>query len=581
MQEPDLGTGQGNGMNRIDDTAAAIARICAGIEDAFALTGRDLGDGYSLFDGLAAGLTGLSSELAGPEIEAASRTIAEVADRLTGLAEALSSERALLVDVAADAGRASKQLRLILKHIQMISTIARTARIEAASLQSHRETFQNFTGEAFNLATAVQREIEVCARGQAVLAQQVDEALGRQRSFEERYHDRLIALGAGMRQACAAIADSQARANALGGRTSAAARDIAADVGVAITALQTGDSMRQRLEHVRDALIDGRAAGQQSGEDRQPQIVAALQADQLAAADKSFAADIGQIGSRLTQLNGAVSGLISQAGAILGDGAEAADHADAGSLAGLERTLDEGMRLIKACEAARDGVDAALAVIDTSLAEFRAAVATVSQTVIDIVLIGMNAGIRAGHLGAQGASFAVIANELKATADQIAAGANGLTPILDHIEASVGRLREMRSATSASQMLTLEGAIGGATANFVAVNTRLGELGRRLSGEGGDFARCLAAAEQRMTGLADMGRQFPGLAAMLRADLPPRLALDVDADAPAAALLARLSARYTMAAERQVHDAFLRQVGLPVVAAPPTAPADEDDFVLF
>lgn len=49
----------------------------------------------------------------------------------------------------------------------------------------------------------------------------------------------------------------------------------------------------------------------------------------------------------------------------------------------------------------------------------RAAMTELSGVVVDIILIGMNAGLKAGHLGMRGRTFVVIAGELKATADQI------------------------------------------------------------------------------------------------------------------------------------------------------------------
>ena len=68
--------------------------------------------------------------------------------------------------------------------------------------------------------------------------------------------------------------------------------------------------------------------------------------------------------------------------------------------------------------------------MEDTLAKFRHAISGLSEAVVDITLIGMNASLKAGHLGSKGNAFVVIANELKATADQVSAGAARLKPAL-------------------------------------------------------------------------------------------------------------------------------------------------------
>src|SRR5262249_16795688 len=131
----------------------------------------------------------------GAQIEGASTSIHDVAERLNGMADALPAESALLDSLGKAAAEASNLLKPLFKHIQMISIIARSARIEAASLADDRENFLAFTQEAFELGKAVQRSLEGCARDQARLSGAIDMALGTQKDFQQRYRAELQSSG--------------------------------------------------------------------------------------------------------------------------------------------------------------------------------------------------------------------------------------------------------------------------------------------------------------------------------------------------------------------------------------------------
>ncbi|MDH8249800.1 hypothetical protein QIG41_27375, partial [Klebsiella pneumoniae] len=99
----------------------------------------------------------------------------------------------------------------------------------------------------------------------------------------------------------------------------------------------------------------------------------------------------------------------------------------------------------------------------------------------------MNASLKAGHLGTKGNAFVVIANELKATADQVSGGAVRLKPILDGIERSANDLRELRVHGDPGQLAKLEPSIMQALREIETGNHRLGGFMSRLVDEGAEF----------------------------------------------------------------------------------------------
>lgn len=567
--------------DRARNAATEIERLNAGIEGTFANVGAALGRGHTIFENLNRGLSQLSSELSGTNMEDASASFQDIAENLARLAGVLAQESSLLGTIAAKASNASTQLKSLLKHVQMITIIARSARIEAASLDKDRESFLNFTQGAADLAKAVQVSLEDCSREQARLAAAICLALERQREFETNYGPRLVSVGAEMANAYRGLRNHQANAIGLAETTSANASRIAASVGLAIVSLQAGDSMRQRLEHIYHGLrmIQGDAvpiAADEAVGATMVNLVGRLQAEQLHDASGRFAAEIHQIGEALSGLQSDVASIDKQGGALYCGG----DDDRSSFLSALEQNLSQTSELIASCETARRSVDEALSVVEETLGKFRGAVSELSQTVVDIILIGMNAGLRASHLGVKGSSFVVIANELKVSADQISGGARMLQPILDDVAVSASELSKVRAAADSSQLAKLEPAILKTIGEVRSGNDRLGEVMRNLADESAEFEALVTTAQTQLASFVEQSSTLPVIVGGLRSasDLGPISAAAVE---HAALTLGELYAQYTMSAEREVHRMVLRQAGVHSEIEPPQSSEAAADEVLF
>lgn len=550
----------------LTEAIGAIEDVSSRIEDVFARVGRELGRGHIVFKELNQGLATLSEELSGAEIEGAATALQEIAARLGELAQTLPAESALLATIGKSTVEASALLKPLFKHIQMITIIARSARIEAASLDGDREGFLAFTQEAYDLGKAVQGSIEGCARDQQRLSEAVATASGRQKEFESRYRDQLVSESAELGAAYSGLRDQRSKSSHLADLARSSTRKIAEAVGGAIISLQAGDSTRQRLEHVCHGL--GLASGsganlvpEPAASDDGARAVCQLQAALLRDAQREFGGDIGQIVRALTAI-------LNDAGSVVGHGQALFGGEEGGSssfLARIKHTLAQASTLIATCEGAGRSVDEALAIVEETLAKFREAIAGLAEATVDITLIGMNAGLKASHLGSRGSAFVVIANELKATADQVSAGAGRLRPVLDGIERSANELRELRVQGDPTQLAKLEPQILQALREVEAGNERLGKLMSRLVDEGAEFEGLMNSAQGLMTTLGEGSATLPAVAARLETasaawQRPQPQAQDE-------AMLDDLFARYTMERERTVHREFLQTLGLASTAA--------------
>ena len=550
--------------NTFTDAIVAIEDVSSRIEDVFARVGNQLGRGHIIFKELNQGLAHLSEELSGAEIEGAATALQEIAARLSELAQALPAESALLTTIGKSTAEASSLLKPLFKHIQMITIIARSARIEAASLDGDREGFLAFTQEAYDLGKAVQHSIEGCAKDQQRLSEAVTTASSRQKEFEGRYGGRLVAESVELGAAYSGLRDQRSKSSHLADLASGSTRKIAEAVGGAIISLQAGDSTRQRLEHVCHGLRLATGSGaslvpEPVASDDGGRAICQLQAALLRDAQRGFGGDIGQIIRALTAI-------LHDAGSVVGHGRTLFGGEDGGSssfLTRIKQTLAHASTLIATCESAGRAVDEALAIVEDTLAKFRQAIAGLAEATVDITLIGMNAGLKASHLGSRGSAFVVIANELKATADQVSAGAGRLRPVLDGIERSANELKRLRVQGDPTQLAKLEPQILQALREVEAGNERLGKLMSRLVDEGAEFEGLMNSAQGLMSSLGESSASLPTVAARLET-------ASAGAHRPQPqdeAMLDDLFARYTMERERDVHREFLQALGLSSNAA--------------
>ena len=547
------------------EATTAIEDVSSRIEEVFARVGHELGRGHLIFQELNQGLATLSGELSGAEIEGAATALQEIAARLSELAQALPAESALLETIGKSTAEASSLLKPLFKHIQMITIIARSARIEAASLDGDREGFLAFTQEAYDLGKAVQRSIEGCARDQQRLSEAVATASGRQKEFESRYRAQLMSESAELGTAYSGLRDQRSKSSHLADRAGSSTKKIAEAVGSAIISLQAGDSTRQRLEHVSHGikLASGSAPSlvpEPVASEHGVRAICQLQAAQLRDAQREFGGDIGQI-------VGALTAILRDAGSVAGHGRTLFGGEEHGSsfLTRIKQTLAHASSLIATCESAGRSVDEALAIVEDTLAKFRQAISGLAEATVDITLIGMNAGLKASHLGSRGSAFVVIANELKATADQVSAGAGRLRPVLDGIERSAHELKELRVQGDPTQLAKLEPQILVALREVEAGNERLGKLMSRLVDEGAEFERLMNSAQGQMTTLGESSAALPAVAAQLETASAGAQRLQVEVQDQA--ILDDLFARYTMERERDVHREFLQTLGLVSTAA--------------
>ena len=218
--------------------------------------------------------------------------------------------------------------------------------------------------------------------------------------------------------------------------------------------------------------------------------------------------------------------------------------------------------------------DALMAFVD----QFRQTAVSLSETVCNIVLIGMNSGLHASRLGNDGRGLVVIAHELKAVADQIVGDAAQLSPIFDLMQASTSEIK-VRGAGGAAHLASLDGTMRRSLAWMKESGARLHATLEALSEDGTAFATAVEGARLSFSGAGAAGGMIADTAAVLHdgpAGLPAALPV-TDPSGIEAFLDRTVWPTYTMAAERQLHLAALEACGLSAGTAAPAETALDGD----
>jgi hypothetical protein len=557
------------------------------IDLTFALAGKQLGEGLSLFEALKERLSTLSDELSGSEIVQAGTALAGLAGELRSISDDLHGETATLQELAKHSHAASQAVGRLLDHMRLITILARSARIEAVTVHAAGRDFGDFTSEIVALTTQAQRTIQSCARDHDRLSGLLGSALTAQRDFEGRYGRALATLAGNLETTLAEVSARQRQSVALTSDAALHSGKIAMAAGGAIIALQSGDSIRQRLEHAIAALRllgaitekTGVGAGfSQAETSTSAFILRRLQSAQLQESAAALRVDADAIETALALLADDTAGLLDLVRTLYGgDGRDSASF-----LADLEADLAEASDLLRKCDSARSGVDRVTEALSTVLDTCQQTVSALADTVSNIVLIGMNAGLRAARIGTGGRGLVVIAQELKFAADQIAGDAHRLTPTFTEMQAaSAGLKRDGR--LDAAHFTALDQAMRGSLAAMRQTGARLGDALDQLAREGGDFCSVLAKARLSFSNAGATSDLIASAADELvhsQAGAAPDPSVT---ESVRGLLQQHVWPSYTMAAERTIHHAVMEANGAAPAAAAPVAaaPAEALDEFLF
>ena len=537
-----------------------IDRSTAAIESAFLGAGEGLSRGLAAFGALNDGLVALGAELGSGASATASASLDRLSRSIAAIAERLPADAEVLSQLVESNGAITARFASLTDSMRMITIISRSARIEAVAFDDDRLGLDSFTRAISQQISDVQRDIHGCAAEHAKLTALLGDAAQTQAAFEAAFGGKLLALAGELGDASGVIRRRREEGSALMRDVAARSVRISRAAGSALVSLQVGDATRQRLEHI-------------------AQAVKAASGDTVGRAASAAFCRLGaaQLRDTAVCLDGEAAGILQSLGVVSDETRElvAVGTATYGRGSdGSESFMTEfrsrfalAMDLVQTCEATRQTVERSIAELRSMLEALSGTISTLGATSRELVLVGMNVGLKAARLGSEGRSLVVVAEELKRLAGDISAHAHELLPVFERVQQLSHHFDQ--DGGDASGRLDREFQL--IVDDLDRGDAKVADQLRSLAGTGRDFAARLAEARRAFEEVAGMRRVLDEAAGQLQ--LTAERAAPAAADLPEAAerVDALMMPLYTMAREREVHAAAVAALSGASAARPALA----------
>ena len=444
----------------------------------------------------------------------------------------------------------------IVKHLSMLGI---ATRIESARLGADGRGFTTLADDVEKLAHQIVDHCAGIARRIETLRGHVQSA--RQHnldilSTQEQCHE---VIGRQLGANIAALSDMADTSAAVSRELSRSATEIAADIGQAVKSMQSHDIVRQQIEHAEHSLHETAAMiDTETTDGATPQAllelvafvadVLTLQTSQIASADTHFTEAADTLRSSLTSLAGRIRSIGDAIAGVAGDGETPLSRLEAG-VATVKTELGD---FVAQGEALGDIMNA---VVET-ISGMGGAIEAIEEVGTEIELIAINASIKAAHTGEAGAALGVLALAIQRLSAEARSQTNAVARILGDISSASIGLQEnagrYNDQTEAWRVVGELDAVLGETAQTARRCEDLFASLRQASVTWGDRAEVLA---RDISFDREIGRSLTSLRSALESQITASKKLVPGGGRGRSARLRQLYDRYTMEAERDVHEA--------------------------
>ncbi|MDR3463460.1 MAG: hypothetical protein P4L76_14205 [Beijerinckiaceae bacterium] len=566
----------------IQDAAKLCDKMC------FDAGGR-LSEAVPGLHNLSSHFESLSAMLNGEEIATATEHLERVAADVEALGHGLTSEYGLLNDLISLNHLLSRHIVDLDDDVRFLGAMVSYVKIELAAIDNEGQRLEGFSESLEELASTTKNTLDKFRDAHETLLFQLRKTATAQSSFLDLNQTKLVSVAREIDTSLDILSGRRKAISGIALEIGTTAQNIGMRIGQSVVALQIGDSARQRIEHVEEALSiaedfsgGGDSAGllaafQGNASDDDRYLVLAricnLQSLQLAGTAREFTPEISKISSLLAQILDSVGGLGQRSEDLFGS----QDHSSHSFLGDLEQKLEAAHQLIDQCEQSRATVDETAAEVVSTIVALERLAVKVAAMAIDMTIIGTNAIVAAHRLGTRGAALSVIAQHLRGHAIRIADGVKQLKPALVGVLKAANDFANARKGQDAASMAILATGMNAALASFKSCASSVSDVRQRLGDESAAATVFLKNAMASLDKVQVVDGELEEAAGTIS-----RISTEVcdgckSTDVLDTLLDALLRAKYTMASERVLHDTFFSGVVREVVAAP----VDSDMDCLF
>lgn len=591
-----MSTHQTSSSHLLEDVFRRIETASRAIEDTFVTIGGRLETAVDILDRLGQTFDRLQLDLASENLLSATKSMGQVATRIATLAAGTDGVPEALQEIMQLTTTVEQRLHEMHKAVKSVDVLAVNAKIAAAHISSAGKEFVSFADDINSALRIAEANLgDFGAELGQVIATIRDASKG-QTALRQRQADAAATVPQALSQSVATITHHREQAGKAATIIREKTINVARQVGIAVSALQIGDTTRQRIEHVEYAIdvlqvmLGGRAQSQHKrpqqpihlpshlGQDERAAIIGAgakLQAEQLV--DTADELD-GQLQRILAVLTALTRDAREMAG--LGHKAYGASGLEGGTfLDDLRDKVGQANGLLDALTAAQHDADNVVQSVLTAATSLSGHMKSIQSLEADIRLMGLNTTLKSSRLGNEGRSLTVIAQELRGCSNITAAEAETIMQLLDGVTATATRLTARETAKQSDETKAIAEIMRNSIEQMNGVAGSLTAALTTLSHDSDTVVTLLDETLADVTAHLAIGETLRQSAAAL-AEIAVFPMLDDGATADILEdLQAALFKPYTMSRERDIHARIFKTstvAGIATMPPPSTATADAE-----
>jgi chromosome segregation ATPase len=442
--------------------------------------------------------------------------------------------------------------------VRVLRVLRFSTRIESAWLGNQAAGFAALAEEMRSLGEGIEQKSAALAEARGSMSSLLSRARETAAGQEQAQRAEMLRLTTACAAGLEEIRQEQERISEISGGVRSAYEKLAAEIGDMVMTLQCHDSVRQRLEHIVEALrrvrdgLSGRTAT--LGPATTLHNVR-LQAAQLGQAQAAFLGAVSEIRKRLQRIGETVADYPRLSRELAGEDDRAGRMEERfTAIVATMTELGESRRVLST--AARE--------VQSACARMTGFVADIETLGERLVRLGLNAEVQAVQLARCGAVMESVASHIRRAAQMASDSAKAAGAALRGLEVPAARLASALGTESHPHEMTAQ--LRRMMADLSATQTENRNLLASISSGADVLAREIESLRSGITAdeitnrIASSCLDTLGQAARTASAKAGRLAASLDAQA-----LEHASANYTMHAERDAHQSFTSGTASPAM----------------
>jgi len=373
------------------------------------------------------------------------------------------------------------------------------------------------------------------------------------------------------------------RFSQLGGRVAATSNEITTNIGEVVSSLQFHDINRQQVEHIVEALEHLSASlsptNGEKHDDASRRVlitevgnVCELQEAQLHFASKELYTAVSSIVENLREVGVKQAALGQETLAASG----VLDAPDTSFVDSISQGMASVTAVLSACVSTDHDMSATMKRVASTVGEITSFVQDIDDIGFEIVLLALNAQIKAAHAGGRGAGLGVLAEAIRQLSDDAVQRTNAVSVTLTEIHTATEHLSVGSSDDEAklcAKLMAMEGELTEILKLLAEMNTELLTILSQVQ----VMVNALTEEVERITSQIDVHERTKAMADEVLAALARIVSQSRQLEPASIEFkenLRRMEEKYTMESERRIHEIIAKKHGVQLESAAVVQTAD-------